>query len=82
MRERKNWFRDKSYDSQLQLEQENKRICKHCGYSTQIPIHKKSILCKNCGHWVFRDAKEEAEYRKDEQKQAFKRRMKEQLNRK
>ncbi len=82
MSRRKNWFKDKAYEEQLKLEAENKRVCKHCGYTTMIPSHKKRVICVNCKHWVFRDTKDEFEYRKDERKNEFKRKMKEQLNRK
>lgn len=75
---KKNYFKDEDYEEKLKLENANKRICKHCEYSTLIPSHLKKKLCKRCGHWVFRDAKDEFEYRKDE----FKHRMKEQLKRK
>lgn len=78
----KNYFKDKDYEEKLEFETKNKRICKNCKYTTLIPGYKKRILCKRCGHWVFRNDKDEFEFRKDEQKYEFKRRMKEQLNRK
>lgn len=67
MSRRKNWFRDKAYDEQLKLEEENKRVCKYCGYTMMIPSYKKKIECVNCRHFVFRDAKDEFEYRMKEQ---------------
>lgn len=63
----KNYFKDEDYEEKLKLEAENKRICKHCGYSILIPAHKKNKLCKTCGHWVFRNDKDEFEYRMNEQ---------------
>ena len=67
MKTRKNWFKDEDYEEKLKLETENKRVCKECGYTTLIPSYKKRIVCKRCGYWVFRNKKDEFEYRMNEQ---------------
>ena len=63
---RKKHFVDKDYDEKLNLENQNKRVCKHCGYSVLLPSYKNKILCKHCGYLIFRNEEDEIEYRKDE----------------
>ena len=36
--------------------------CKHCGHSVLFSRREKTI-CSWCGHWVFKDQKEEFKYR-------------------
>ena len=67
MSSRNSKFKDKAYDEQLRLETENKRVCKHCGYTVMIPSYKKRIECVRCRHFVFRHSKDEFEYRMKEQ---------------
>ena len=30
-----------------------------CGTKTVIPPFLKRLICRNCGHWVYRDKKKE-----------------------
>ncbi len=36
--------------------------CK-CGHSIFMPVYVKKTICKHCGNLVFRDSKDEFEYR-------------------
>lgn len=46
---------------------QNKFPCKHCGHKQLVPNFMKRNLCDWCGHWVFRNDKDEFEFRMQEQ---------------
>lgn len=45
---------------------QNKFKCKHCGHKQLIPKFMKKNLCDWCGHWVFRNEKDEFMFRMNE----------------
>ena len=41
---------------------DNRYYCK-CGHSVVIMPKKHKVLCTHCGHWVFKNKKDEFKYR-------------------
>ncbi len=44
----------------------NKFVCKECGHKQLVPVFMGKNLCDCCGRWVFRNPKDEFEYRMKE----------------
>lgn len=40
--------------------------CKHCGHRVVIPKWVEKQLCGWCGHWVFKNSKDEFKFRMKE----------------
>ena len=38
-------------------------LCKNCGHSTNVSHKRDKIVCSYCGHYVFREEKDEFKYR-------------------
>ena len=58
---------DREFERQTIVFSANKFKCKHYGHKQLIPNFMKKNLCDWCGHWVFRNEKDEFEYRMKEQ---------------
>lgn len=43
-----------------------KKKCKNCGCSRLLGDQDK-VICKGCGHWIFKDDETEFKYRMQEQ---------------
>lgn len=45
--------------------EQNRYYC-HCGHSVVILPNEKKVFCSYCGHWVFKNKKDEFMYRMKE----------------
>lgn len=65
----KEWLKNCKTDKLMQYETNNKVYCTNCnqGYGAVFKNTKTDRkLCRNCGHWIFRDKKTEIKYRMKE----------------
>lgn len=46
---------------------EIKTKCKKCGCTKLLTDRNKKLICHNCGYYIFKDEKEEFKYRLKEQ---------------
>ena len=49
---------------------DNKYTCK-CGARVFIPMIEEKVLCRHCGNWVFKNEKDEFNYRLKEKLRRF-----------
>lgn len=63
MRIREQWDLDSKF---LKAQVEHRTRCKRCGCTRTIPTAYNRQICRNCGHYIFRNDKEEFIYRMKE----------------
>lgn len=61
-----NWKKDNEEFQRQSDEYAKVKVQCKCGHKTVIPFRVDKQICRWCGHYVFRDKKEEFKYRMKE----------------